>query len=111
MSAVPPPTRQRPTRYYGWVIVGICCLILAVVFGIRLSFGVFFVALVSEFGWSHADTASIFSISMIVFAGTSTLAGRALDRWGVRRVFGLGAAVLALGLCSAVRPSRSGSWR
>lgn len=84
--------------YYGWIIVGVSSLILFAAFGIRLSFSVFFVALIKDFGWSRADTSLIFSTTMIVFAATSTLAGMMLDRFGNRTTFTIGAVVLGLGL-------------
>lgn len=88
----------RPRFYYGWVIVAVSGITLLVAFGIRLSFTVYFVTLTEEFGWQRAETALIFSISMVVFAATSLFAGIAIDRFGARIVFSLGAAILALGL-------------
>ena len=86
------------SHHYGWVIALTSGLILFVAFGIRLSFSVFFVSLIDEFGWSRADTSLIFTTTMIVFTAVSTLAGLALDRYGARTTFTLGAFLLGLGL-------------
>lgn len=100
-----PRLAKRFDWYYGWIIALTSGLLLFVAFGIRLSFSVFFVALIDEFGWSRADTSLIFTTTMIVFAAGSTAVGASIDRWGNRPVFMVGAVVLATGLAlsTAVR--------
>ncbi len=84
--------------FYGWTIVGASFISLAVVFGVRLSFQIFFVALVDDFGWSRASTAGIFSISMLVFALTAIPFGWLLDRFGPRILFSIGTLFMAGGV-------------
>jgi len=69
-----------------------------IIFGIRLSFAVFFAEFVSVEGWSNEASAGIYSASMLVFAFGSTPAGILLDRYGPRVVFTSGVLLLALGL-------------
>ncbi len=79
-------------------IVIVCFLCVFIIFGIRLSYSVFFAEFVRAEGWSNEASAAIFSLNMLVFAATAPLAGIALDRWGPRPVFGLGALLMAGGL-------------
>ncbi|MCY3574560.1 MAG: MFS transporter [Chloroflexi bacterium] len=97
LPASPSPSAAR--------IVLVCGLSLFIIFGIRLSFSVFFAEFVLAEGWSSEAAATIFSLNMLVFAVTAPLAGIALDRYGPRPVFGLGACLMAGGLwlCSEAR--------
>lgn len=89
-------------------IVLVCFLSLFIIFGIRLSFSVFFAEFVLVEGWSNEASAAIFSLNMLVFAATAPLAGLALDRWGPRPVFGLGVVLMAGGLLLSSRANSLG---
>lgn len=79
-----------------------------VIFGIRLSFSVFFAEFVSVEGWSSEASAGIFSVSMLAFALGSAPGGLLLDRFGPRIVFSGGAVLLALGLFLSSRAQSVG---
>ncbi len=91
---------QQRGIFYGWIIVLICFLSLSLIFGVRLSFSLFFEELTrsAEFGWTRGNTAGVFSISMLVFALFSAPSGWLLDRLGPRRLFSLGLLIVASGL-------------
>ncbi|MEO0562526.1 MAG: MFS transporter, partial [Chloroflexota bacterium] len=79
-------------------VVATTAVALFVIFGIRLSFSVFFAEFLQVEGWSSAQGSSIFSVSMIVFALTAPPTGYLLDRFGPATVFSSGALILGLGL-------------
>ena len=88
----------RAPFYYGWVLVGLSFVTSAIGFGVRATFGVFFVALLEEFHWPRGDVALILAINSIFWALGSPLAGGLLDRFGARAVFPGAAGLMALGL-------------
>lgn len=90
--------------YYGWIIVAVSFLTLFFSIGIRVSFGVYYVAILDEFRWSRASTALAFSIAMCVHALFAPVSGYLIDRFSPRRLFPVGAAFLATGLilCSCI---------
>ena len=72
---------------YGWVVLAACLAINIASVGIRLSFGVFFKPLETEFGWTRAVTSGVFSAYLIVSGIVGIPGGWALDRYHPRKVF------------------------
>ena len=94
-------TRQ-PRLFYGWVIVGIALIMMAVGYALRNTFSVFYPVLVEEFGWDRGNTALMFSINVLVYGVTAPLAGGLIDRFSPRLVFPVGVLLMggAIALCS-----------
>jgi sugar phosphate permease len=89
--------------FYGWVIVGISALVFAVVRGVNDAFGVFFVAIVGEFGWSRAAVAGVYSCAQLTNGAVALGVGMLSDRVSVRHLVPLSACLIALGLVLASR--------
>jgi Major Facilitator Superfamily len=77
------------------VIVGGAFLVFLVAYGSQYAFGVFFAALLDEFGWSRAQLAGAFSLYTLVYCVAAFPAGRLTDRWGPRPVIAAGAVLLS----------------
>jgi MFS transporter, OFA family, oxalate/formate antiporter len=74
----------------GWVVVGAAFLILFSAYGAQYSFGIFFSALLEEFGWSRASLAGAFSLYAFAYCVIGFGAGRLSDRFGPRAVVAAG---------------------
>lgn len=98
------PHNQRTAQR----IVLVSAIAVFIIFGIRLSFSVFFAEFVNSEGWSNEASATIFSASMLTFALASTPAGILLDRFGPRLTFTSGAFLLAGGLFLSSRVTTVG---
>ena len=88
---------MRPKFFYGYVILGLCFINMVVMRGVNGAFGVYYLALLEEFGWSRSDGASIASINFVVYALAAPVVGFAFDRLGPRLLIPLGAALVGLG--------------
>lgn len=94
--------KKRPWIFYGWIVAAISFVTLLLIYGLRYSFSVFYVVILDEFGWSRADTALIFSASIITYGVLAPISGALMDRFGPRVVLSLGALFATIGgiLCS-----------
>jgi MFS family permease len=88
---------MRPKFFYGYVILGLCFINMVVMRGVNGAFGVYYLALLEEFGWSRSDGASIASINFVVYALAAPVVGFAFDRLGPRLLMPLGAALVGIG--------------
>jgi hypothetical protein len=75
--------------YYGWVIVGLSMVSMALWFGTRTTFSVFFVALIDHFHWGRAEAAGAQSIAMILNLMSILLVWLAAPRKSRRPPFSL----------------------
>jgi len=87
--------------FYGWVIVAITFVTMAIGVNARTAFSLFFPSIVDEFHWERGLTAGAFSFGFIVSAVFSPLIGRMMDRLGPRVVMEFGVLMMAAGLLLA----------
>jgi MFS family permease len=94
----PAPGGGRLPFHYGWVVVAAAFTVLFVAYGVQYTFGVFFTALVEEYGWSRAGLSGVFSLYAAAYTLLGLVAGWLTDRWGPRSVVALGGVLLGVGL-------------
>src|ERR1700704_5284270 len=93
--------RMRLPFFYGWGIVAVTFITMAIGVNARTAFSLFFPPIIEEFGWERGVTAGAFSFGFLVSGPVSPLIGRLMDRAGPRGVMELGVALMAAGLLLA----------
>src|ERR671935_2642192 len=94
-------TRHWSSRlpfYYGWLIVGIAFVTMAVGVTARTAFSLLMPPLIDEFGWDRGLAAGAFSFGFLVSAFLSPIVGYVMDAQGPRMVIMTGIALLSSGL-------------
>jgi MFS family permease len=92
---------MRLPFFYGWVIVAVAFITMAVGVNARTGFSLLFPPILDEFGWERGMTAGAFSFGFLVSAVLSPSLGRLMDRRGPRVVMELGIVLMAVGLLCA----------
>ena len=91
-------SRSGKKGFMGWRMVAVAFFVDFVAVGFFFySYGVFFKAIAVEFGDSRLGVALGLTVTNAVGAVAAPLVGRALDRYPLRRVIGVGATSMALG--------------
>src|SRR5258707_3825692 len=92
---------MRLPFFYGWTIVAVTFVTMAIGVNARTAFSLFFPPIIGEFGWERRITAGAFSFGFVGSAAVSPLIGRFMDRFGPRPVMELGVAPMGAGLLLA----------
>jgi len=95
--------------YYGWVIVGVAFVTMALGVTARTAFSLLMPPLIDEFGWDRGLAAGAFSFGFLVSALISPFVGRVMDARGPRVVILTGVVLLTAGL--ALAPSIERPWQ
>jgi MFS family permease len=92
---------MRLPFFYGWIIVAVTFVTMAIGVTARTSFSLLFPPIIEEFNWERGITAGAFSFGFLVSGALSPLIGRMMDRFGPRAVMELGVVLMGSGLLLA----------
>jgi MFS family permease len=92
---------MRLPFFYGWVLVGVAFVTMAVGVNARTAFSLLYPPILQDFGWDRGVTAGIFSFGFLLSALITPFVGRVIDRRGPRLVVEIGIVVMAVGLLLA----------
>ena len=92
---------SRLPIFYGWVLVGVSFVTMAIGVNARTAFSLLFPSILGEFGWDRGVTAGAFSFGFLVSALVTPWVGWLTDRHGPRLVIEMGVALMGSGLLLA----------
>jgi sugar phosphate permease len=92
---------ERLPFFYGWIVVGVAFITMAIGVNARTSFSLLFPPILDEFGWDRATVSAAFSIGFMTSIILSPVVGVSMDRFGPRFVLPLGAVLSAAGFLLA----------
>ena len=87
--------------YYGWIIIGVAFVTMAIGVTGRTAFSLLMPPLIEEFKWDRGLAAGAFSFGFLISAVLSPVVGRVMDAQGPRIVILTGVALMSSGLLLA----------
>src|SRR4051794_30933734 len=93
--------RVRLPFFYGWLLVAVAFVTMAVGVNARTAFSLLVPAILHQFGWDRGVTAGAFSFGFLVSAVVTPFVGRLVDLRGPRIVVELGVITMGAGLILA----------
>jgi MFS family permease len=97
----PAATRSKLPFFYGWLLVAVAFVTMAVGVNARTAFSLLFPAILAEFHWGRGVTAGAFSFGFLISALITPAVGRLMDARGPRPVVELGVVMMGAGLLLA----------
>jgi MFS family permease len=98
--------RARLPFFYGWIVVAVAFVTMAVGVNARTAFSLLFPPILAEFGWERGVTAAAFSLGFVISMAFTPVLGRAMDRWGPRWVLPVGVLMTSSGLALGTLTTR-----
>ena len=86
--------------YFGWYIVATCFFVAFLSIPGRQGFGLFVTEMEPTFGWDRADISWVGSIGFLINGAMQPIMGALFDKYGPRKVFGIGLVVMGLAIMS-----------
>ena len=90
--------QRRSQFFYGYLVVVGCFAIQGTGIGTYGTYGVFFKALLAEFGWSRATISGDSSAAFLLAGSLGIVVGRVNDRFGPRLIMAVTSSCFGLGL-------------
>ncbi|PHP65923.1 MFS transporter [Zhengella mangrovi] len=94
--------RGSKDLYYGWVVVAIAFVTMAVAVNARTGYSLLLPQISREFGWATATTSGPFSLGFLASTAFVPVLGILMDRYGPRIAIPFGALLVAAGYAGAV---------
>jgi MFS family permease len=98
---------HRLPFYYGWVIIAVAFVTMAMGVNSRTAFSLLLPPILGEFGWDRSVTAGAFSFGFLISAFGSPVLGRLMDVKGPKLIAQIGVASIVAGLYLATKASHA----